>query len=412
MAKSPGPQSAIGNRQSAIESPVPRLLDGILLFFLALAVVLRPLLPGHRHEANLWVEMCVFIAALAWLVRAAMAQRLALPRTGMGLPAIALLLLAAVSTFRSSHPVESLATLLEWMAYGVAFAVLVAAVAREQGPGRGDFLRMLWASAFVVCLHGLFQQFVNLPLSQRMIAEHPWLVTAELRMNPQLLGDLMARATGRIYSTFLLSNSFAGFLALVVPGFIGHVLDRLRAGERGRWFLGLSGLWLAAALACLLLTFSKGGWLAFGAGLAAFAAMLGKRFLVEHARLLLGVVAAAAAAFALLVALGIVRVQLLHDLLTSGGVRLGYWQGALDMARDHPLGGVGLGTFGLHYPLYRPLLADWAKDTHNDYLQALAELGVPGFLVFLWLWAAWLRNVFRGSGVPRSCPTRPHSSPS
>ena len=412
MTKSPSAQSAIRDPKSEMARPVPRLLDGILVFFLALAVALRPLLPGHRDEANLWVEMCVFIAALAWLTRAAMQRRLRLERTGMGLPLAALLLLAAVSAARSPHPAESLATLLEWLAYGSAFAVLVATVARERGPGRGDFLRLLWASAFVVVLYGLFQQYVNFPLLQRMIAADPSRVTAELRMSREHIGDLMARATGRIFSTFLLSNSFAGFLALVVPGFLGHVLDRVRAGERGRWFLGTSVLWLAAALACLLLTFSKGGWVAFAVGMAAFAAILGKGLLVRHARLLLGIVGAALAGIVLLVAVGVVPTQLLRDAVTSGDVRLGYWQGALGMARDQPLAGVGLGTFGVHYPLYRPLLAHPVQDTHNDYLQMLAELGVPGLAAFLWLWAAWLRSAFRKAGAPAEQePRKPSRSP-
>ncbi len=401
MGKSPSPQSEL-------PQAVPRLLNGIFLFFLALAVTLRPLLPGHRDEANLWVEMCVFIAALAWLVRSAMARRLRLERTGMGLPIVALLAIAAASAIRSSHPLASLATLLEWLAYAALFGALVAATSGAGGVDRRFFLRLLWASAFVACLYGLFQQFVNLPLLQKMIAGSPERVLGELHMNPRHLGELMARATGRIFSTFLVSNSFAGFLALVFPGFLGYVLDRFLAGDRRRAFLGASGLWLAAALACLLFTYSKGGWVAFAVGMVAFAAMLGKSLLARHARLLVGIAAAAAAGFALLLAVRVVPVQIFRDALTSGDVRLGYWQGALAMARDHPVGGVGLGTFGDHFPRYRPLLAHPAQDAHNDYLQVLAELGVPGLLAFLWLWAAYLRNALRTPAPQHRTPNTEH----
>jgi tetratricopeptide (TPR) repeat protein len=124
----------------------------------------------------------------------------------------------------------------------------------------------------------------------------------------------------------------------------------------------------------------------------AFCAVLGKDLLRRHARLLIGVAAAAVAAFALLLALRIVPTQIFRDALPSLGVRAGYWRGAMDMALDHPLGGVGLATFGSHYPRYRPLLGHPAQEAHNDYLQVLAELGVPGLLAFLWLWLAYLRN--------------------
>jgi len=396
VKKPPKPASAVGAVEPAVAPSVDRLLAGILAFFLCLAVALRPLLPGHRHEANLWVEMCAFVAALAGVVRAAIARRVRLERTGMGLPTLALLAVAAISTIRSPHPLESVATLLEWLAYAAAFAITVQVTRADNGLDARLLLRVLWASAFVAILYGLFQQFVNLPLLAGMIATDSGRVLSELRMSERHIGDLMARATGRIFSTFLLSNSFAGFLALVFPGFLGYVLDRVRGGERGRWFLGVAAFWLAAALACLVLTYSKGGWVAFAVGMAAFALMLGRALLRRHARLVAGVVAAAAAAFALLLATKVVPVQIFRDFVTSFDIRVGYWQGALSMARDHPVGGVGLGTFGDRYPRYRPLLAHPAQDTHNDYLQVLAELGVPGLLAFLWLWAACLRNAFAG----------------
>ena len=51
--------------------PVAQLLDLILVLFAALAVALRPLLHAHTGESNLWVEMCVVLAAMAWGVRRA-----------------------------------------------------------------------------------------------------------------------------------------------------------------------------------------------------------------------------------------------------------------------------------------------------------------------------------------------------
>jgi len=407
------PQCPIPNPQPAV--PAARLLHGILLFFLTLAVALRPLLPGHRAEANLWVEMCVFVAAMAWLIRMAIAGRLRLARTGVGLPALTLLALATLSTLRSPHPAKSLATLLEWLSYAGVLVALVNLTA-EGGADRRFFLRLLWASAFAACLYGLFQQFVNLPLLQGQIQADSERVLAELRMSSRHIGELMARATGRIFSTFLLSNSFAGFLALVTPGFVGYALDRLGAGERRGAFVVASALWLVAALACLLLTYSKGGWVAFAVGGAAFCLMLGKDLLRRHARLVAAVVVGGVALFGLLLAVRVVPVQIFRDALPSLDVRAGYWRASLDMARDHPLGGVGLGAWGTHYPRYRPLLAHPAQDAHNDYLQVLAELGVPGLAAFLWLWAACLRSASSPSPDPRpptpcpqhrSCPPFP-----
>ena len=383
------------SQPSAIEPPpTMRLLDTLLVFFAAMAVALRPLLPGHGGAANLWVEMCIFVAAMAWLVRMAMQRRLRLVRTGMGVPALVLLAIAGVSTLRSPYRAASVAMLLEWASYAALFFVLVNAAA--EGVDRRFFLRLLWASAFAVCLYGLFQQFVNLPLLLEQIEGDPERVMMELGLTAEDFGNLKERARGRIFATFLLANSFAGFLALVVPGFVGYVLDRLRAGDRQKGFLVASGLWVAAALTCLLLTYSKGGWVAFAFGSGLFCVLLGKGLLRRHARVAIGVAVAAAVLVGALFAAGAVRVQVFRDAAGSFDVRVGYWRGAAAMAKDNLLGGVGLGTFGAHYPRYRWPQARVSQQAHNDYLQVLAELGIFGLAAFVWLWATCLRRALGG----------------
>jgi len=383
----------------ATERSATRLLDILAVSCAALAVALRPLLPGHGGEANLWVEMCVFIAAMCWLVRMAMLRHLRLARTGVGLPLLALLAIAAVSTLRSPHKAASVSTLLEWLSYAVLFVVLVNLTSATLD--RRFVLRLVWASAFAVCLYGLFQQFVNLPLLREQILADKQRVLLELRLRPEDYNNLAARASGRIFSTFLLANSFAGFLALVVPGYVGYVLDRLRAGDRRKPFLIASALWLAMALACLLLTFSKGGWVAFAVGAALFCAMLGKGLLRRHWRWAAGIAVAAAIVIGALFATGVVPTRIMD-------VRAGYWRTAWAMAKGNLLGGVGLGTFGSHYGSYRWVFARVTQQAHNDYLQVLAELGVLGLAAFLLVWLAvlWRAVAKRGEPGGRAFPPR------
>lgn len=76
------------------------------------------------------------------------------------------------------------------------------------------------------------------------------------------------------------------------------------------------------------------------------------------------------------------------DDLTSN--RLGAWAASLEMIRARPLVGVGPGTFGAEFVPHRldaelrwrsrfviPLETSTFSEAHCDYLQALAELGVP-----------------------------------
>lgn len=76
------------------------------------------------------------------------------------------------------------------------------------------------------------------------------------------------------------------------------------------------------------------------------------------------------------------------DDLTSN--RLGAWAAALEMVRARPLTGMGPGTFGAEFVAHRlaaelrwqtrfviPTMTSTFAETHDDYLQAAAELGAP-----------------------------------
>ena len=83
------------------------------------------------------------------------------------------------------------------------------------------------------------------------------------------------------------------------------------------------------------------------------------------------------------------------DRLLSG--RLASFSSAARMLRDHPVTGVGPGTFGWNYLPYKiavteanpDLFRDTAavrfnfEEVHNDHLEILAETGIPGFLILL-----------------------------
>ena len=65
--------------------------------------------------------------------------------------------------------------------------------------------------------------------------------------------------------------------------------------------------------------------------------------------------------------------------------RMKAWSGAVEIAREAPLTGTGLGTFTWAFPKYRPegLPGRW-REAHNDYLQVVTELGIPILVPILW----------------------------
>ena len=60
------------------------------------------------------------------------------------------------------------------------------------------------------------------------------------------------------------------------------------------------------------------------------------------------------------------------------------WQTTMQMVKDHPILGVGLGAYQFAYPRYDQSSGIFrTEQSHNDYLQILADTGIVGGLALL-----------------------------
>ena len=72
-------------------------------------------------------------------------------------------------------------------------------------------------------------------------------------------------------------------------------------------------------------------------------------------------------------------------------IRLSKWQNSFEIVKDHPLSGIGLGSFDAVYPFYHKSKIDdqwfmprfFLGGTHNDSLQFIIETGIVGFILIL-----------------------------
>jgi O-antigen ligase len=118
----------------------------------------------------------------------------------------------------------------------------------------------------------------------------------------------------------------------------------------------------------LVLTESRGAWLAFAVGLAVLVLLHAPR-----ARLW-GAIVVAGVAVVVVAAVTSPRISL--------GDRSEYWEAAFDDVRDRPLGGSGAGSFE-EYWLEHGDPGVHVQDAHSLYLEVLAELGIVGFALVL-----------------------------
>jgi len=197
----------------------------------------------------------------------------------------------------------------------------------------------------------------------------------------------------RVFSTFGNPIFFAGHLLLVIPLTVTMLAE---AARKSAW---RAAPWLAALaleVAALSLAASRSAFL----GLAAGAILLG--LMVREMRRWVAVLGGAVALAALLAVA--VRPALIQHVLTAGDPgRLLMWKTAGRMLADFPLLGAGTGQFASRYPCVQLRVASPgdvgfgvnAVHAHNDFLEAAAEWGAPGALLFA---AAMLGLLFLPGG--------------
>ena len=215
----------------------------------------------------------------------------------------------------------------------------------------------------------------------------------------------------RAYGTFQQPNPYAGMLGLVGALLTGAgmatAIDWWRRGRRLRDLTTaavaiLPGILTVAGLGA---SWSRGGWMGFGAAVLAMIVLLPRRgawgAVLVFAALLAGVglyatgrlpapIVARLTGFLAYARFQDVRGAGVTDATFAVMERMAHWQAALTMWREHFWLGVGLGCYEPAYPGYR--LLNWKLPlghAHNAYLNMAAEVGLIGLVAYI-VWAGAL----------------------
>ena len=168
-------------------------------------------------------------------------------------------------------------------------------------------------------------------------------------------------------------NGFAAFEAMFAVFLLGVSV------YTKKWVVKLAMLGLlATCLYCLLFSFSRGGYLGFVTGMVTIG-------LLKSRKLLLLMVLLVVAWQVVLPAAVQERILMTRDSGTEAGVdssseeRLTLWQDAIDLFKRNPLTGTGFNTYG-----YMGRVGSY-RDTHNYYVKVVAETGLIGFALYIYL---------------------------
>ncbi len=216
-----------------------------------------------------------------------------------------------------------------------------------------------------------------------------------LTFNGKLYWIREMRYGGYPFGPYVNRNHFAGFAEILIPvALVPLVLGKVRR-ER----LLLVGLFAMVPIVALILSASRGGIISFVVELLVLFALLLVRRIRSQYMLAGGVLVLCA----LLVVSGIGVQQVIerftnhHVLDVTLGKRASMRVDTWHIFLDHPYLGTGLGTLQLVFPPYETLYdAKIVNHSHNDYLEALAETGIPGGLCCVWFLAVLFIESIRG----------------
>ncbi|MGI9185285.1 MAG: O-antigen ligase family protein [Solirubrobacteraceae bacterium] len=205
--------------------------------------------------------------------------------------------------------------------------------------------------------------------------------------------DALAQGSSRLGGAGLDANYLA---SLLVSGIVlSVVLTSMRSFHPVARLLSVGAALLA--LVALIDTVSRGGMFGLGAALVAGIAFAGPRrralLLTIAATIALGTVGYYASVASPAARARITTIQ-------GGTGRVDIWKVGWRMVKANPITGVGVGNFAnstIDYLLlpggpttYNAFIVDEPKVAHNMYLEVLAELGIPGLVMFLGVLGALL----------------------
>jgi O-antigen ligase len=294
-------------------------------------------------------------------------------KTPLDKPISALFLLAVLSAVFSSHPRTSLRALMLFANYLIIFYLFIHTI-RTRSHLRQTVYVIIGVAIFL-SVFGFVKQLGFNPF--------PWWDYPELNQ-----GNV------RMTSTFGNPNHLAGYMEMAFFLMLGFLMTGYKGGQ-----LFLLTYLSLVMLAALMLSVSRGSWfgLLTGMTLMIFNLLSSRRFRHKKSLLLLTVVASALMFIILNSTPVVERIRtIMEQEEMTLDARMTAWEGVTDMIADHPLFGVGPGTFAIIFTQYQPPGLDKYFDmAHNDYLHFISETGLLLVPVMVWTAIAFFRKSFK-----------------
>jgi O-antigen ligase len=199
------------------------------------------------------------------------------------------------------------------------------------------------------------------------------------------------------FGPYVNRNHFAGYMEMVVPLTLGFLLSRFKflsfREENLKTYISSRDAEISKSLlltfiivitsSSILLSLSRGGTIGLFLSLMLFFVIRLRRRKWFIIFVILNLI------FIFILWIGIDpiinRLLTLKNSYTMERSRIRIWKGVINMIKDFPIFGTGLGTFPYISPKYKSIKsALLLEHAHNDYLELISEVGIIGFIIFIY----------------------------
>lgn len=334
-------------------------------------------------EASTWYALCAFaffspwsiagaqtavaLGLLAWLARMAFAGKISLVRTPLNYAILAYVVTQGISVLFSPFKVESLLALKEeWLL--LIFFLIVNSVREEKKVAQ--LYGILISVCTLVGFYAIWQHYAGIDLYRGEALE----------------------TRGEVFVSLGLFDHHLTFGGYYMLTFILAAVFLLGAKREGALRL-LDFLAPAALGFALVFSYARSAWLGAVVGILAFGILKGGKFVLF---LMAGVLVVCLLIYVIEPTSWdrIKEINLSKDRPESTRIRL--WHTSMNMIKDKPVWGVGLGNFNRLFDRYKVQgVYDTTCHPHNDFLNVAVNSGILGLLAYLSIWVIFLYSTIK-----------------
>ncbi|SEJ33555.1 O-Antigen ligase [Propionispira arboris] len=299
----------------------------------------------------------LIIGSFFWFIKLYITKGKTFKRTPYDIAIVTFVVISGLSVFVSPDPAFSFYNYYHLIGrYVFTYLLVVQNIVKMQQIKQ--IVYALGLSAAFVVGYGFYQSIHGIDISSMKWVD----------------GEAFPELKTRVFSTWENPNILAGYLVVIMSivfGLFCKLADKKQRGILTAFFC-LLGI-------CLGLTYARGACLTLALVIAGYG-------ILQNRKILAGFIVLTIMLLAFDTALSERLLSVFTKVDTSSEMRFALWESTMAMILDHPLLGIGWGSYWMVYPEYDFYINNPAVrivHAHNLYLNFAAEIGLAGFMSFM-----------------------------